>query len=100
MARFAVLRIVALALAILSATAGPVRASVITTGDVDPGGAATQPDPWSVGGALKVGDSGDGTLNVDGGGRGYQYLWSHRFPIWLNRRGDGHRHRLDLDQFR
>ena len=41
---------------------------VITTGDVDRGGAATQPDPWAVGGTLKVGDSGTGTLNVDAGG--------------------------------
>ncbi len=47
---------------------GPALASVITTGDVDPGGAATQPDPWSVGADLKVGDSGTGALSVEAGG--------------------------------
>ena len=47
---------------------GPARASVVTTGDVDPGGAATQPDPWSVGADLKVGDSGTGALSVEAGG--------------------------------
>jgi len=67
MARFAVLRIVALALVVGSVTAGPVQASVITTGDVDPGGAATQPDPWLIVGNLRVGDSGNGTLNVKAG---------------------------------
>ena len=54
----------------------PARATVITTGDVDPGGAATQPDPWAVGDDLKVGVFGSGTLNVEAGGvvssvRGY-----------------------------
>ena len=39
-------------------------ADVITTGDVDPGGAAVQSDPWAIEGNLKVGDSGIGTLNV------------------------------------
>ena len=34
---------------VLTATIGPVRASVITTGDVDPGGAGTQGDSWPVG---------------------------------------------------
>ena len=49
--------------------AGPARASVITTGDVDPGGAGSQPDPWAVGGELKVGEPGSGTLSVtDRGG--------------------------------
>ena len=37
---------------------GPVDASIITTGDVDPGGAATQPDPWAVGANLYVGKTG------------------------------------------
>ena len=46
----------------------PARATVITTGDVSPGGAATQPDPWTVGGDLTVGYFGDGTLNVEAGG--------------------------------
>ena len=45
MARFSVLRIVVLAWVVVSVTVGSARASVITTGDVDPGGAATQPDP-------------------------------------------------------
>ena len=45
----------------------PAPADVITTGDVDPGGAATQPEPWEVGGELEVGDLGIGTLNVDAG---------------------------------
>ena len=58
MARLTVLRIVALALVILAATAGLARASVITTGDVDPGGAATQPDPGVVVGDLNVGGFG------------------------------------------
>jgi len=46
---------------------GSARASVITTDDVDPGGAATQLDPW-LPGRLKVGDSGTGTLDVATGG--------------------------------
>ena len=41
------MRKLALMLVLLTGV-GPARASVITTGDVDPGGAATQPDPWSV----------------------------------------------------
>ncbi|MBI82488.1 MAG: hypothetical protein CMJ81_04765 [Planctomycetaceae bacterium] len=45
-----------------------VRASVTTTGDVVPGGAAAQPDPWAVGGSLKVGNWSNGTLNVETGG--------------------------------
>ena len=55
MARLTILRIVPLSLVVLAATASPTAASVITTGDVDPGGAATQPDPWEVGAGLKVG---------------------------------------------
>ena len=46
----------------------PSRASVVSTGDVDPGGAATQSDPWIIDGDLKVGDSGDGTLVVEASG--------------------------------
>ena len=46
----------------------PAWASVITTGNVVPGGAATQSDPWAVGGSLKVGNSGNGTLNVEAAG--------------------------------
>jgi len=42
-------------------------ADVITTGDVDPGGAAVQSDPWPVGGKLYVGKSAAGTLNVEAG---------------------------------
>jgi len=44
------------------------EASVITTGDVSLGGAATQPDPWAVGDNLYVGSEGSGTLNVEAGG--------------------------------
>ena len=44
---------------VLMAWVVPARATVITTGDVDPGGAATQPDPWGVEGTLKVGNSGN-----------------------------------------
>ena len=46
----------------------PAHAAVTTTGDVVPGGAATQTDPWAVAGSLKVGNSANGTLNVDAGG--------------------------------
>jgi len=53
---------------VLMAWVAPAWATVITTGDVDPGGAATQPDPWNVGGNLEVGNYGDGTLNVTDGG--------------------------------
>ena len=56
------------ALVVLSMAAGPAQASVITTGDVDPGGAGTQPDPWAVGGTLTVGDSSSGTLNIESEG--------------------------------
>ena len=59
-----------LALAVvLVAWVAPAWATVITTGDVDPGGAATQPDPWSIEGSLKVGDTGEGTLNIEAGGQ-------------------------------
>ena len=68
MARFTALRIFALALVVPSAMAGQVCASVITTGNVVPGGANTQSDPWAVGDSLKVGDSGNGTLNVEAAG--------------------------------
>ena len=49
---------------VLVAVGTPAPADVISNGDVDPGGAGTQPDPWAVGGDLKVGNSGNGTLNV------------------------------------
>ena len=49
--------------------AAPAEASVITTGDVNPGGAATQHDPWMVSWEnLQVGIDGSGTLNVTDGG--------------------------------
>ena len=41
------------------------QAEVIATGDVDPSGAT---DPWEVDGDLKVGEYGEGTLNITGGG--------------------------------
>ena len=66
--RFTVLASFIAGLVVLSVTAGPAQASVITTGDVDPGGAGTQPDPWAVGGILRVGSTADGTLNVEAGG--------------------------------
>jgi len=53
---------------VLLAGVGPAPADVITTGDVDPGGAATQPDPWNVGGNLYVDNEGNGTLDVTDGG--------------------------------
>ena len=53
------------ALVLLTVIAMPVHATVTTIGDVDPGGAI---DPWAVGGTLKVGNSGHGTLNVAAGG--------------------------------
>ena len=63
-------------LSVAGSFTGPADASIITTGDVDPGGAAAQPDPWAVGGNLYVGKTGTGTLNVEAGGvvtnaRGY-----------------------------
>ncbi|MBP61891.1 MAG: hypothetical protein CMJ62_10255 [Planctomycetaceae bacterium] len=52
---------------VLVVCVAPTWATVITTGDVDPGGTATQPDPWSIEGSLKVGDTGYGTLNIEAG---------------------------------
>ena len=49
MSRITVLTSLLAAFVVLTATIGPVRASVITTGDVDPGGAGTQGDSWPVG---------------------------------------------------
>ena len=43
---------------VLVAVGTPAPAGVITTGDVDPGGAAAQPGPWAVGGNLYVGKTG------------------------------------------
>jgi T5SS/PEP-CTERM-associated repeat protein len=41
------------------------QAEVIVTGDVDPSGAT---DPWVIDGELKVGNTGEGTLNITDGG--------------------------------
>ena len=49
---------------------GAAQATVTTTGDVEPGEAGTQPDPWVVESPLYVGRSNLGTLNVEGG-RGF-----------------------------
>jgi len=47
----------------------PSWASVITTGDVDPGSAGRQPDLWVIQASdLHVGDEEFGTLNIDAGG--------------------------------
>jgi len=40
---------------VLVAVGTPAAADVITTGDVDPGGAGTQVGPWEVGDDLYVG---------------------------------------------
>jgi T5SS/PEP-CTERM-associated repeat protein len=53
---------------VLMTCVAPAHAAVTTTGDIVPGGAATQPDPWAVAGSLEVGVSGNGTLNVEAGG--------------------------------
>ena len=53
---------------VLVAWVAPAQASVITTGDVDPGVAGTQPDPWHIPISLGVGNTGSGTLNVAAGG--------------------------------
>ena len=55
-------------LVLLTLIAVPVHATITTTGDADPGGAATQPDPWAVGEDLFVGKTGTGTLNIEAGG--------------------------------
>ena len=54
-------------LVLLATIAVPAHATVTTTGDVDPGGAAVQSDPWSVG-ILYVGRNASGTLDVTDGG--------------------------------
>ena len=61
------MRKLALVLALMAWVA-PAWATVITTGDVDPGGAGTQPDPWHIPISLGVGNTGSGTLNVAAGG--------------------------------
>ena len=53
---------------VLVTCATPARATVITTGDVDPGGAGSQPDPWNAGNVLRVGHHADGTLDITAGG--------------------------------
>ena len=52
-------------LVLLATIAIPAHATVITTGDVDPGGAT---DPWAVGGNLYVGKSTTGQLDIASGG--------------------------------
>ena len=61
------MRYVSLAV-VLVAVGTPTPADVITTGDVDPGGTGTQPDPWAAGAQLYVGRSDPGTLTVNAGG--------------------------------
>ena len=72
MKRFPLLASFVAAVVFLSPVIGPLAvpawASVTTTGDVNPGGAGTQPDPWTIQGGLFVGRSNDGTLNVAAGG--------------------------------
>ena len=53
---------------VLAAFGVSAPATVITTGYIDPGGAATQPDPWSIGGSLSVPYEGNGTLNIEAEG--------------------------------
>ena len=53
---------------VLMVWVAPARATVITTGDVDPGVAGTQPDPWHIPNSLGVGTTGSGTMNVEAGG--------------------------------
>ncbi len=55
-------------LVLLAAIAVPVHATVTTTGDVNPGGAAVQSDPWDAGISLYVGGTDAGTLEVEAGG--------------------------------
>jgi len=62
------LRSSVITLVLLAAIAVPVNATVTTIGDVDPGGAAVQPDPWTVGDKLYVGKYGSGTLSAESGG--------------------------------
>ena len=54
----------------------PARASIITTGDLYPGGALRQPDPWVGEGDLPVGNSINSTLNVGGCCCSDRYAWS------------------------
>ena len=75
----------------------PAPADVITIGDVDPGGAATQ--ARSVGGWTHP-VCGAGWLwqaERDGWRRGFKYTRSPRVRIWLNGHGDGHRLRFAVD---
>ena len=59
-----------ISIVLLMVIAIPVNATVTTNGDVDPGGADTQPNTWFVTGELYVGKPGRfGTLNVVTGGQ-------------------------------
>ena len=86
MKRFLLLKSIVAAVVWLLPVVGPfaasVRASVVTIGNVEPGGTGVQPDPWVIGdnfGRLEVGvgDSGTGTLNIEAGGvvsNGYSFI--------------------------
>ena len=50
--------------------------------------------------ALYVGNSGSGTLNITGGGTVSNTYRLHRLQFRLDGRGDGGRHRLEMDQQR
>ena len=78
--------------------ADPAGASVITTGDVDPGGSGTQPDLWAVGGNLKVGETGSDTLNIEVGGEVFNTKGYIRSLFRLNGGSDGHRIRFAVEQ--
>ena len=55
MSRLTVLTSLLAEMAVLSATIGPAQGTIVTTGDVDPGGAGTQGDSWAVGNNLLSG---------------------------------------------
>ncbi|MCH2118636.1 MAG: hypothetical protein MK161_13150, partial [Pirellulales bacterium] len=55
-------------LLIVVSCGGSAWATVLTTGDVTPGGGGLQPDPWGISGKLKIGEFGSGTLSVQAGG--------------------------------
>ena len=71
MIRFSLIRFSVSTLVLLMVSAISVHATVITTGNVDPGGTGSQPDPWSIGppGLLYVGKNAAGTLTVQAGSR-------------------------------
>ena len=47
-------------LLIVVSCGGSAWATVLTTGDVTPGGGGLQPDPWGISGKLKIGEFGIG----------------------------------------